>query len=194
MTNMNVRNKGFIKMSLAHHPLCYFYRNDIIRLPFFRNYPLCLGCFGVYSGILLMLLVLFLGFFHPNWNLAVILSLLFLVPTCIRFILIIPKKMKMLRLLTRLLLGFAIGIGLYSLTIVPNILLLVLQLLLGIVIYILLAIQRTRNPYPECLPCIYNPSKACPGLSPFFNLYELLYGSEYDSFDLNMLKPKHKPE
>ena len=191
---MNARTIGFLKMSLAHHPLCYFYRHDVIRVPFFRSYPLCLGCTGVYSGMLFMLLDIFAGFFHPNWNLAIEVFFVCMIPTFIRFFITIPKKMKLLRFATRFLLGLAVGIGLFSLEIAPNVFLLILQLFIGILIYLLLARQRAKDPYPECIPCSFNPSKACPGSSIFYGLYAQLYGTNSNAFNLTMLKPKLKHE
>lgn len=161
---------GLLKLSLAHHPLCWQYRNHTIKI---FNIKFCLGCTGFYSGLTIGgLIILFTSFFSPfSWIELVVLSTLLYLPTMLRLLnaSFFNTSNKYLRLLFRFLLGFGISTGVLSIFIAYNLLMQILQVLLGVGLYAGLTIQRARNKdlFKECETCSFTRSPTCPGFKPF---------------------------
>lgn len=161
---------GLLKLSLAHHPLCWQYRNHTIKI---FNIKFCLGCTGFYSGLTIGgLFILFTSLFSPySWTELVFLSTLLYLPTMLRLINLpfFNTSNKNLRLLFRFLLGFGVSTGLLSIFIANNLLIQITQFLLGIGLYAGLTIHRARNKdfFKECETCSFTRSPTCPGFKPF---------------------------
>lgn len=164
------RAKGVLLLSLAHHPLCWQYRNHTLKI---FNIKFCLGCTGFYSGFVLgTIIILFSSFFSPfNWTELVILSTLLYLPTMLRLISIPPfnTSNKYLRLSYRFLLGYGISTGLLSIFKASSLLIQVIQFCMGIGLYGGLTIHRARNKdlFKECETCSFTRSPTCPGFRPF---------------------------
>ena len=164
------RFMGFLKLSLAHHPICWHYRPHTIRI---KNVAICLGCTGFYSGIIIGILFTFIsGLYQLNWDLLVALAILMFLPTFLRLLKIKPfnSKQRVLRLIFRWLLGLGVALGLFSIFNAPNIIIGLLQVILGIGLYSAISYRRIKsgNFWSECQDCSFSPSPDCPGLSPFY--------------------------
>lgn len=166
------RFKGLIKLSLAHHPLCWHYRLHTIR---FRNVSFCLGCTGFYSGIILGILFVYMSGIHRlNWGeLVTIVTILFL-PTILRLLNIEPfnSKQRKLRFIFRWLLGVGVAVGIFSIFNAPNQFIGFAQLVFGIGLYSMISYRRLKSGnsgdfWSECQDCSFTPSPECPGYSPF---------------------------
>jgi hypothetical protein len=164
------RLKGFVKLSLAHHPLCEHFRSHTLQI---GGINLCLGCSGFYGGILIGILVIVISWnlTRIEWFSLVVISTVMLLTTIFRLMNIpfFSTKRKSLRLLFRLLLGFGVAIGLVSLVIVPNVLIGLIQFLLGMGLYLGIGINRIRSKdmWIECQDCLHTISINCPGYTPF---------------------------
>ena len=162
--------KGFFTLMLAHHPICWQYRNHVIRI---YNIPVCLGCFGVYSGIITGIGLLWIGMFlGQTWIRLVTLAILLYTPTILRIVEFpfFTTSKKWIRFLFRYCLGLGIAIGLLSIYIASSIQIQVIQVLFGIILYIALNLQRVFNKdqWKECDCCSYYRSNNCPGFRSFF--------------------------
>ena len=167
---MGYTRQGLMKMLLSHHPACSYYRDHVIRLNlhlFQLDY--CLGCSGFYPSVLLSFMISLIGLLGKNWVFLVSVSIVFFSPSIIRLFIYVPTRLKTLRFLTKIFLGLAVGIGLYTVIIAENIFIMSFQLLFGLVLYIILTYQRLNDSYPECGPCNYYPSPVCPGMSTFYD-------------------------
>ena len=167
---------GLLKLSIAHHPLCWQYRNHTIKI---FNTKFCLGCTGFYSGFFLgSIIIIFTSFFSNfNWVNLVLLSTILYLPTILRIINIpfFNTSNKQLRLIFRLLLGFGISTGLLSIYIASNFLIQLVQFFMGIGLYAGLTIHRAKNKdlFKECETCTFQRSDNCPGFRPFhLNRYD----------------------
>ena len=144
---------GLLKLSLAHHPLCWQYRNHTIKI---FNVKFCLGCTGFYSGFFIgSIIILFTSFFSNNsWVELVLLSTILYLPTMLRLINIplFNTPNKQLRLTYRFLLGFGISTGLLSIYVASNIFVQIVQFLMGVGLYAGLTIHRAKNKdlFQEC--------------------------------------------
>lgn len=170
-TKLN-RLKGFIRYSLAHHPICWQYRNHLIK---FKGWYFCLGCTGFYSGFLAGIVLIFGGLFSKiSWINLIFIAIIFWIPTILRLVNIkyfnTPKRS--LRLIFRFLLGIGIALGIYSIFFAPTPLLQIIQILIGLLFYGIITVYRVRNGPQEwnrlCETCTFTRSKSCPGLSPLF--------------------------
>lgn len=166
---VNERLLGILCLSIAHHPLCWQYRNHIIRI---NNLHLCLGCTGFYSGFLFGLLIfLFSNINLLAWEFLIFIGLILYIPTILRLLNLsfFNSSRKDLRIFFRFLLGFGVTIGLISIFKAPNYLISGIQLLLGIVLYFGIGIKRalSKDLWMECEECTFSPSPYCPGFIPF---------------------------
>lgn len=161
---------GFLKLSLAHHPVCWQYRNHTIKI---FNIKFCLGCTGFYSGffvgsVLILLTSLFSSF---SWSELVLISTLFYLPTMLRLISVpyFKTSNKELRLLFRFLLGVGIATGLLSIFIISNLLIQIIQVLMGFGLYAGITLKRVldKDAFKECETCSFIRSRSCPGFKPF---------------------------
>ena len=149
---------GLLQLSLAHHPLCWQYRNHTIN---FFKVKLCLGCTGFYTGLLIGFLALIFSsiFSTLNWLQLVLLSTLFYLPTIFRItnIPFFKSSDKYFRLTFRFLLGVGVSTGILSIIVANNIFVQLIQIILGISLYGGLAIQRVRNKdmFKECETCSF---------------------------------------
>ena len=166
---VNKRFLGFLHLSIAHHPLCWHFRNHTIRI---NNLHLCLGCTGFYSGFIIgFLIILFSSINQLAWEFLIFIGLVLYIPTILR-LLNLPffnSSRKDLRIFFRLLLGLGVTIGLVSIFKAPNYLLSGIQILLGIGLYFGIGIKRalSKDLWMECEECTFSPSPYCPGFIPF---------------------------
>lgn len=165
------RLKGFVKFSLAHHPVCEHFRSHTLQI---GGIYLCLGCSGFYGGISIGILVIVIAWnlFRLEWLSLVVISTVMFLPTILRLMNIpfFSTTRKPLRLLFRLLLGFGVAIGLISIVIAPNVLIGLTQFLLGMGLYLGIGINRIRSKdmWLECQDCLHTISVNCPGFAPFY--------------------------
>ena len=161
---------GFLKLSLAHHPLCWQYRNHTIKI---FNTKFCLGCTGFYSGFFLgSVLILFTSLFSSfSWTELVILSTILYLPTIFRLIglPVFNTSNKWLRLFFRFLLGLGIATGLLSIFIISDLVIQIIQFGMGIGLYAGITIKRLidKDAFKECETCAFTRSRSCPGFKPF---------------------------
>ncbi len=164
--------KGFLRYSLAHHPICWQYREHLIRI---RGWSLCLGCTGFYSGLFLGFLLILLGLLdNIKWFGLVLLAILLYLPTLFRLANIkgfITTK-RYLRILFRELLGIGIAVGIFSIWRAPSFEIQVLQVLIGISFYAFITFKRIKSGSKEwddlCATCTFDRNAKCPGMEPLF--------------------------
>jgi uncharacterized membrane protein len=166
----NKRLLGLLHLSVAHHPLCQYYRNHIIRVN--QYLALCLGCFGFYSGLAIGILILFLSKLkHLEWEILVLMALILYTPTILRLLHfpLFNSPKKTFRLLNRFLLGLGVAIGFFSIFKVPNFFLGIFQFVFGVGLYLSIGIKRvlSEDVWKECESCFFSPSPDCPGFIPF---------------------------
>ena len=168
--------KGFLHYSLAHHPICWQYREHLIRV---KGWSLCLGCTGFYSGFIFGAIVIFLGFLqHILWIELIILAILLYLPTMLRLakVLIFDSTNRKLRIGFRGLLGLGIAVGLYSIIVAPYFEIQLLQVLIGVTFYGIITIKRIKNGTKEwdalCETCTFSRNAQCPGMEPLFTWRE----------------------
>ena len=183
----NERFSGFIKLSLAHHPICWHYRPHTIRI---KNVAICLGCTGFYSGILIGILFTFIsGLYQLNWEVLVTLGVLMFLPTMLRLLKIKPfnSKQRVNRFIFRWLLGFGVAVGLFSVFNAPNSIIGLVQVVLGVGLYSVISYRRIKsgNFWSECKDCSFNPSPDCPGLSPYYLPKRSLNNEKLESSEFN---------
>jgi len=167
------RFKGLIKLSLAHHPLCWHYRLHTIR---FKNVAFCLGCTGFYSGIILGILFVFVSGIHRLlWEELVTIAAIMFLPTILRLLHIKPfnSEQRKFRFIFRWLLGVGVAVGIFSIFIAPNQFIGFTQLVLGIGLYSMISYRRLKSGesgefWSDCQDCSFAPSPECPGYSPFY--------------------------
>ncbi|MFX1285796.1 MAG: DUF2085 domain-containing protein [Promethearchaeota archaeon] len=162
--------KGFVKLSLAHHPLCWQFKAHTIRI---GGIVLCLGCTGFYSGILIgTFIVIFGRLFQFEWLVLVSIATILAFPTILRLLKIpfFASTNKILRLLYRWLLGIGVSIGLVSIFKAPHLIIGLIQFVLGFGLYLGIALNRMRSKemWTECQDCSYSISLECPGFAPFY--------------------------
>lgn len=160
----------FLRISLAHHPLCWHYRLHTIR---FRGISLCLGCTGFYIGVLIgSLIVLLKGVVHLDWFGLVIVATIMASPTILRLMNIpfFKSQDKLPRFIFRWLLGIGVIIGLVSIIKAPNVFIGLGQLILGAGLYLGISLNRIRSKdlWNGCQDCTFTISPDCPGLSPYY--------------------------
>jgi phosphatidylserine synthase len=162
---------GLLRLSLAHHPVCWQYRNHTIKI---FSIKFCLGCTGFYSGLSIATAMIFFTSLFSNfsWFDLVLLSFVFYLPTILR-ILSIPlfkTSNKHSRIFFRFLLGFGVVTGLLSIFIMSDIIIQIFQILLGLGLYSALTVQRIKNKdlFKECETCSFERSHFCPGFRPFY--------------------------
>ncbi|MHA1989111.1 MAG: hypothetical protein ACW98D_21015 [Promethearchaeota archaeon] len=162
--------QGFLKLSLAHHPLCWQYRNHLIKI---RSLAFCLGCSGFYSGFTLGLALILLGVLNSFlWLELVFVSSVFYLPTILRLLKtpgFISSKKKY-RFVMRFLLGVGIGTGLFSIAIAPNIFIQIIQILMGLGLYTGISVVRIRDTqaWKECETCAHVRNRKCFGFRSFY--------------------------
>ena len=167
---VNPKFIGLLKLSLAHHPVCWQYRNHTIKI---FKIKFCLGCTGFYSGFFLGSLIIFLTPFFSSfsWTELVLLSTFLYIPTMLRLIKLplFKSSDKRLRILFRFLLGFGISTGLLSIFIANNLLIQIIQVFMGLGFYTGITIMRVidKNAFKECETCTFIRSRRCPGFKPF---------------------------
>ena len=160
---------GFLKLSFAHHPLCWQYRLHTLHI---GRISLCLGCTGFYSGVFIGgLMFLFKDVAQLDWLVLVIITLVLASPTIVR-LLNLPffnTTKKQFRFLFRFLLGIGVSFGLASITKAPNVFIGFSQFALGVVLYLGIGYKRIRSKdmWTECHDCTFTMSFNCPGFSPF---------------------------
>ncbi len=184
--------KGFVRLSLAHHPTCWQYRLHTIRI---KNVAVCLGCTGFYSGMIIVFLFMMItGLHRMDWEILVLLASIFFLPTILRLLKIKPfiSKQRKYRFVFRWLLGAGVTIGLFSIFSAPNRVIGLLQIVLGISLYAIISLKRIRsgNFWEECQDCSFNPSSSCPGFEPFYlprrsTKKELMEKSEKESISID---------
>ncbi|MHA2345143.1 MAG: hypothetical protein ACXACP_00350 [Candidatus Hodarchaeales archaeon] len=164
--------KGFLRYSLAHHPTCWQYREHLIRV---NGWSLCLGCTGFYSGFIIGLIVIFLGFLQAfGWTELIILAIFLYLATFLRLanVPFFNSSSRKLRISFRGLLGIGIAVGLYSITIAPSFEIQIFQVLLGITFYGIISFKRVKTGPKEwdtlCESCTFTRNTNCPGMNPLF--------------------------
>ena len=162
--------KGFIKLSLAHHPTCWHYRMHTIRI---RNVSICLGCTGFYSGMITGILFTFIfGLNRFNWEVLVTIVTIMFIPTILRLLNLRPfnSEQRELRFIFRWLLGVGVAVGILSIFTAQNQVIGFIQLVLGVGLYSIISYRRIKsgNFWSECQDCSFHPSPDCPGFSPFY--------------------------
>ncbi|MHA1168470.1 MAG: hypothetical protein ACTSP4_01325 [Candidatus Hodarchaeales archaeon] len=161
--------KGFLRLSLAHHPLCWHYRLHRIH---FLGIELCLGCTGFYLGMIAGIIPVFARMLdNIEWASLVFIASLFFLPSILRII-SFPRfnsKNRLPRFLFRFLLGIGVTIGIVSITVAPDPIIAIFQLVLGLGLYITINIKRamSKDAWNECTECTFTMSLACPGFAPF---------------------------
>jgi hypothetical protein len=77
---------------------------------------------------------------------------------------------KFTRFSMRFLLGLGIATGILSILIAPNIFFQIIQILLGLGLYMGIAIARIKDPnaWKECETCTYTRSSTCFGFRQFY--------------------------
>ncbi|MHA1971776.1 MAG: hypothetical protein ACTSW1_02215 [Candidatus Hodarchaeales archaeon] len=163
------RFKGFLRLSLAHHPLCWHYRKHTVRV---GNVSLCLGCTAFYSGIILsIILALTLRMNRMDWETLIAIATFLYLPTILRLVNtpLFNSDKRGPRFLYRLLLGVGVGIGIVSIMKAPNVFIGIVQIILGLGLYLGISLKRIffKDFYKECEDCTFSPSSECPGFAPF---------------------------
>ena len=163
------RFMGFVKLSLAHHPLCWHFRPHTIRI---GGIILCLGCTGFYSGVLVGTLIIIFGMiFQLDWFILICIATIMALPTIFRLIKLplFTSSNKGVKFLFRWLLGIGVAIGLVSIVKAPHVMIGSLQFILGFGLYLGIALNRIRSKdmWNECQDCTYTMSLDCPGFMPF---------------------------
>ncbi len=163
------RLKGFVKLTLAHHPLCWQFESHTFRV---CGIILCLGCTGFYTGVLIGVLIIMIGrVFQLDWFTLVGIATVLLLPTIFQLIKIpfFSSEQKSFRFLFRWLLGIGVAIGLLSIVKAPHVLIGSIQFILGFGLYLGIGINRIRSKdmWIECQNCTYIMSTGCPGFAPF---------------------------
>ncbi|MHA2224382.1 MAG: DUF2085 domain-containing protein [Candidatus Hodarchaeales archaeon] len=160
---------GLVKLSLAHHPICYLYRNHTLQI---KNFTLCLGCTGFYSGCFVGIFILIFGKISTfGWWTMVIVAAIMAIPTIFRLmnVPIFSSQDKRLRFVFRWLLGIGVVIGFMSIFIAPNLYIGVIQFFLGLATYIGISLKRVLSDdlWNECQDCSFIRAPDCPGFAPF---------------------------
>ncbi|HKZ41978.1 MAG TPA: hypothetical protein VJ044_13520 [Candidatus Hodarchaeales archaeon] len=121
------------------------------------------------------------------WETAALTALVLMLPTVVRLFFDLDSGRKWLRFASKLLLGLGVGLGIYSILLSTDILIQLFQLTFGIAVYAGIAYRKSKNPYPECGPCSYNPSRVCPGIGPFYgiDILNTVPMADTDQFRLN---------
>lgn len=163
------RLMGFVKLSLAHHPLCWHFRSHTFYI---GGIALCLGCTGFYSGVLVGTLIVIIGrVFQLDWFTLVGIATAIFLPTIFRLMKIpfFSSEKKGIKFLFRWLLGIGIAIGLVSIVKAPHVLIGLIQFILGFGLYLGIGLNRIRSKdmWIECQDCTDVMSINCPGFSPF---------------------------
>ncbi|MHA1226743.1 MAG: hypothetical protein ACTSPV_08395 [Candidatus Hodarchaeales archaeon] len=163
------RFKGFLRLSLAHHPLCWHYRKHTIRI---RNVSLCLGCTAFYSGVILSILLAWaLQMYKIEWETLIAIATILYLPTILRLINIplFNSDKRGLRFSYRMMLGVGVGVGVISILKAPNVFVGFIQIILGLGLYLGISLKRIifKDFYRECEDCTFSPSSKCPGFAPF---------------------------
>ena len=168
--------KGFLRYSLAHHPVCWQYRDHLIRV---KGWHLCLGCTGFYSGFILGGIGIILGFLqNVDWEGLIILAIIFYLPTMLRLANMrgFNSSNRKLRITFRGSLGIGIVVGLYSIVIAPSFEIQLLQVLIGIVFYSVISYKRIKSGTADwdtlCVTCTFTRNSSCPGMEPLFTWRE----------------------
>ncbi len=163
------RFKGFVKISLAHHPLCWHFNPHTLRID---GVILCLGCTGFYSGVFIGALIIIFGrIFQLDWLILTFIATIMALPTIFRLFKFpfFASKNKRPRFLFRWLLGIGVAIGLVSIFKAPHVLIGLIQFILGFGLYLGIGLNRIRSKdmWVECQACTYTRSIDCPGFSAF---------------------------
>lgn len=165
----NRRLLGLFHLSIAHHPLCQYYQNHVIRV---NHLALCLGCTGFYSGLGIGIFILLISNMkHFVWEILVFIALILYTPTILRLLNfpLFNSSRKSFRFIYRFLLGLGVSVGFFSILIVPNFFLGIFQFFLGVCLYLSIGIKRilSKDVWNECKNCSFSPSPDCPGFIPF---------------------------
>jgi uncharacterized membrane protein len=167
---------GFLRYSLAHHPVCWQYREHLLKV---KGWSLCLGCTGFYSGLFLGGFVIFLGLLRDvDWLELIILAIILYLPTMLRLADVrgFNSSNRKLRISFRGLLGVGIAVGIYSILFAPSFEIQALQILIGMAFYTLITFQRIKNGTGKwdalCDTCSFNRNANCPGMEPLFTWRE----------------------
>ncbi len=179
---VNKRLLGILHLSIAHHPLCWHYRNHLIRI---KGIGFCLGCTGFYSGLVLGIMILFFSEIEKfGWSYLILIAMVLFVPTILRLVdlPLFNTNRKDLRLIYRILLGFGVAIGFISIFKAPNIIIGTSQFIIGMGLYLSIGLRRvlSKDSWKECEECGYSPSPYCPGFIPF-NMKKSLNNLENNS-------------
>ncbi|MFX0122097.1 MAG: hypothetical protein ACFFAE_00535 [Candidatus Hodarchaeota archaeon] len=163
------RLKGFAKLSLAHHPLCWHFKTHTLSI---GGISFCLGCAGFYSGVLIGVLIMVMWrIFQLDWITLVCIATAMFLPTIFRLIKIplFSSEDKYIRFFFRWVLGIGVAFGLVSIVKAPHLMIGLIQFILGVGLYLGIGINRIRSKdmWIECQDCKYTISTSCPGLAPF---------------------------
>ncbi len=164
------RITGFLRYSLAHHPVCWQFRDHLIRV---GGWSLCLGCTGFYGGFIAGIgLIVFGGLSTFSWFELIVLAFILWIPTLLRLgnLMFFNTARKGYKFVFRVLLGVGIAVGVYSIFIAPSLIIQITQILIGILFYSGLTINRIRKGPQEwdrlCEACTFTRNNYCPGLKP----------------------------
>lgn len=138
-----------------------------------RSWSFCLGCTGFYSGLLVGIMVGFFVIPAPlDWSILIGIAVFLAMPSIARLIGMPPfsSSSRLPRFAFRVLLGCSVGLGIYSISIAPSIATKLIQVAIGIVVYLAIGFHRVRNAgaWNEiCDTCSFERSVHCPGMRPF---------------------------
>lgn len=158
-----LKNRILGPYRLSHHPLCGNFREHVYVI---RGKQICRGCTMQYSGMIIALLIIGVGFFMgwwtglADWELILLLYLL-IGPTFLTAFLI---ENRLLKDISRFLLGMAFTTAFVALIFVPNWLVKGLILINLIPGYIYLNRRRSQQNEAVCAQCPEYPQiPHCPG-------------------------------
>ncbi len=170
MSISKLKVSSFIRYSLAHHPICWQFRDHIINI---KGIRLCLGCTGFYTGFFLGLLVGYIWLVDRlAWLYFIMFALFLWIPTIFRLMNVpfFTTTNRRLRFLFRWLLGIGIGIGVISILVAPSVGFQVLQVIIGLLFYIGMTIKRVKGGLRDwdalCNTCTFTRNLNCPGMGP----------------------------
>ena len=168
--------KGILRYSLAHHPVCWQFREHLIRI---NGWSLCLGCTGFYSGFIIGTIPILFGVLNNfKWIELIILAILFFFPTIFRLVDLpfFNSFNRKVRFSFRGLLGIGIAVGIYSIIKAPSFEMQIFQVILGILFYGILSFKRYKTGTEEwdslCETCSFTRNTKCPGMEPLFTWRE----------------------
>lgn len=142
----------------AHHPLCKNYSDEVLKI---NDYYFCRGCSEVYGTALFI--ILFSFFLEPIKTLNIfqfiLIGILSIIPSFIGNI--IHFKHRLIKDILRIILGLGLGIGVFSIIILPDIISKLSILLFMAIMYFIFKISRSNQESYLCPECTSFTDNAC---------------------------------